>query len=332
MATFERAHLTVLQSLEFLRDATKHNFLKQSLIQTIQAFHIGMPLSQALACVPDAFDALFCSMVEAGEKTGNLAITFDQLAQLFKWRYGLKSQIWKSLQYPVILSAVVLALIGLMFSWMIPQMAELFISLQKELPFSTRFLILISQHSAIIVKILLSLVSVLFSAILTVRFLSYEGTCKIHQLYLKLPFIGNVMQKVNVHRFLQVFVSLLKANVSLIVALEAAAKNVQNHHLQRQFFQVRQGILTGLSLSQSWQHQSNLDPLIGRLMLTGEHTGQLSHILNHGIDFLKRDIDQFSKQCVKALEPILIIILGTVLGWIVVAIFLPLYQNLVMLE
>ena len=143
--------------------------------------------------------------------------------------------------------------------------------------------------------------------------------------------IGKVTKKVDLHRFLQVFISLFKTNIPLIGALEAATKNVQNLHLQRQLLKVRQDVIKGVSFSQSWQRQKGLDPLIGRLILTGEHTGQLSQTLDHGIRFLKRDIDQFSKQFVKTLEPALIIFLGMILGWIVIAIFLPLYDNMTML-
>lgn len=331
MATFDRAGLTILQSLELLRDATENNLLKQSLIQTIHFFQSGMSLSKSFATVPRTFNAIFCSMIEAGEQTGELAVTFNQLAQLFNWQYGLKSQIWKSLQYPLILSAVVFGLIGLMFTWTIPQMAEFFLSLQKELPFSTRFLILISQHSALIVEILSFLLLILVTTILAIRLLSEKGTLKIHHIYLKLPLIGKVTKKVDLHRFLQVFISLFKTNIPLIGALEAATKNVQNLHLQQQLLKVRQDVIKGVSFSQSWQRQKGLDPLIGRLILTGEHTGQLSQTLDHGIRFLKRDIDQFSKQFVKTLEPALIIFLGMILGWIVIAIFLPLYDNMTML-
>ncbi|MGI4851580.1 MAG: type II secretion system F family protein [Janthinobacterium lividum] len=101
--------------------------------------------------------------------------------------------------------------------------------------------------------------------------------------------------------------------------------------MQQQLGQVRQDILNGFSLSESWQRQLTLDPLIGRLILTGEHTGQLSQTLDHGLHFLKRDIDQFSEQFIKTLEPILIIFLGTLLGWIVVAIFLPLYDDMIII-
>ena len=90
MATFDRAGLTILQSLELLRDATENNLLKQSLIQTIHFFQSGMSLSKSFASVPRTFNAIFCSMIEAGEQTGELAVTFDQLAQLFNWQYGLK--------------------------------------------------------------------------------------------------------------------------------------------------------------------------------------------------------------------------------------------------
>ena len=228
MATFNRARLTILQSLELLRDATQNNILKQSLIQIIQVLQSGLPLSKSFATVPHIFDNVFCSMVASGEQTGDLSITFDQLAKLFKWRYGLNSQIWKSLQYPLILSFVVLSLIGLMFTWTIPQMADFFYSLKEELPFSTQFLILISQHSTIIIQIISFIILIIGFMILSLRFLSTRGTLIIHQIYLKLPLIGKMMKKVDLHRFLQVFISLTKANITLITALESAIKNVQN--------------------------------------------------------------------------------------------------------
>ena len=331
MAIFNRAGLTILQSLELLRDATENNGLKQSLIQIIDVFQSGLSLSKSFAYVPNAFDAIFCSMVEAGEKIGSLTTIFDQLAQLFNWQHGLKNQIWTSLQYPLILSAVVLGLIGLMFTWTIPQMADFFTSLHKELSFSTRFLFMVSEHSALIMQSILCVIFLLVTTVLSIRFLSSQGTFKIHQIYMGLPALGKIIKKINLHRFLQVFISLIKANISLIDALDAATKNVQNLYLQQQLYQVRQDILNGFSLSESWQRQLTLDPLIGRLILTGEHTGQLSQTLGHGLHFLKRDIDQFSEQFIKTLEPALIIFLGTLLGWIVVAIFLPLYDDMIII-
>ena len=332
MATFDRAGLTLLQSLEILREATENHLLKISLIQTIQLFQSGISLSTSFKSVTEMFDSIFCSMIEAGEQTGNLATTFDQLAQLYQWRYALKSQIWKSLQYPLILAMVVLGLIGLMFTWTIPQMAEFFVSLKKELPFSTRFLISVSQHSTFIIYITLSISAALVLIIVLIRVLSAQGTVWIDRVCLNLPMIGKLMKKVDLHRFLQVFISLSKTNIPLISALEGAIKNVKNLYLQQQLSQVRQDVLKGLSFSESWQRQSQLDLIIGRLILTGEYTGQLNQTLSHGIKFLKRDIDQFSQKFTKALEPALIIFLGTILGWIVIAIFLPLYNNMIMIE
>ncbi|MGI4851581.1 MAG: type II secretion system F family protein [Janthinobacterium lividum] len=215
MAIFNRAGLTILQSLELLRDATENNSLKQSLIQIIDVFQSGLSLSKSFAYIPNAFDPIVCSMIEAGEKIGSLTTIFDQLAQLFKWQYGLKNQIWTSLQYPFILSAVVLGLIGLMFTWTIPQMADFFTSLHKELSFSTRFLFMVSEHSALIIQSILCVIFLLVTTVLSIRFLSSQGTLKIHQIYMGLPAVGKIIKKIDLHRFLQVFISLIKANISL---------------------------------------------------------------------------------------------------------------------
>ena len=332
MAALDHAGITALEILESLRETSEQKFFKASLTTVIEAFKKGTSLADSFALEPRLFDATFCSMVAAAEQMGALGATFDQLAQLFKWRYELKNHIWKSLRYPAVLTAMVIGLTVILMTWVIPQLEVFLRGMHQELPPLTRALMFISRHALVFLEVLAGTLGVVFLSMIGIRRLSHQGAIRLDRWLLCVPLTGRIFKKIALQRFLQIFVSLVDRGIPLLDSLKMAMENVRNLFIRQNLLRLHDEILKGASFSQGWLALPLLEPLIGRLASTGESSGQFAQSLRHGIPFLRRDIEHLSQRFAAVLEPTLVLFLGGMMIWIAVAIFLPLYDQGMALE
>lgn len=332
MAALDRAGITALEILESLRETSEQKFFKASLTTVIEAFRKGTSLADSFSLEPRLFDATFCSMVASAEQMGALGATFDQLAQLFKWRYELKNHIWKSLRYPAVLTVMVIGLTVILMTWVIPQLEVFLRGMHQELPPLTRALMFISRHALVFLEVLAGTLGVVFLSMIGIRRLSHQGAIHLDRWLLCVPLTGRIFKKIALQRFLQIFVSLVDRGIPLLDSLKMAMENVRNLFIRQNLLRLHDEILKGASFSQGWLALPLLEPLIGRLASTGESSGQFAQSLRHGIPFLRRDIEHLSQRLAAVLEPILVLFLGGMMIWIAVAIFLPLYDQGMSLE
>ena len=332
VAALDRAGVTALEILESLRGMTEEKNFRAALSRVIATFKKGTSLADSFQSEPHFFDAVFCSMVASTGKMGTLAPVFDQLSQLFRWRHELKNHLWKSLRYPIVLTVMVAGLIVLLMTWVVPQMEAFLKSLQQELPTSTRALMFVSQHALFFFEIFSGCLGVGFLTIMGLRRLSYRGMIVFDRWLLSVPLVVEILKKMDLQRFLQILVSLVKREISLPDSLKMAIENIQNLFVRENMIRLQSEILKGVSFSQAWETLPLKERLIGRLARTGESSGQFSSSLGHGIIFLRRDIEYLSQRLVSILEPTLILFLGGVMIWIASSIFLPLYDQMMVLE
>ena len=326
-ATLERAGVPFVEALETIYDMSQSPSLQEALFPVIEALKKGASLAQAFREETQGFDAVFCSMLAVGEQRGTLASSFESLGQLFQERQMLKSQLWNSLRYPAFLLLMMTGLMSLLMVWVVPQMELFFRSFQRELPPLTRALIEASRHAPLFLEILGGLLILGLGSFWALRGLSRRGALLIDRWRLLIPGIGDMIKKMELQRFLHVFVPLLKRELPLRECLSLASGVLQNLFLQEAFHELGHKITLGASFSHAWSELPLSEPLIGRLAKTGENSGSLAESLSYSLSFLKRDVEALSQKFASLLEPVLILFLGGLMIWIASALFLPLYDQ-----
>lgn len=329
---FEKAGIPLRESLNELFESQKTPKLKSTLREVIRDVEGGWLLSQALAKHPCIFDLVFTGLITAGEKTGNLSFTFHQLLLHLKWKNEVQAQIFKALVYP---SIMVIILFTVIFSLMISLVPELVIFIKnfsRELPSSTRILIalsgFLSKHLLYLFLFFLSLTCILLS----VFKLHPKGPTWKEKVVEVIPFIGPLRQRMALARFCHIFAILFGNGIDILLALQTARKSIPPGHMNQALEKVEIFVREGHSLSQAFYKTGFFPSLIVRMIKIGEQTSSLQKTLQHVKDYFDNSLKHHIDHMVGLIEPLMILSVGSILGWIIVSIFLPLYETLTILD
>jgi len=321
-----KAGLSLYRALSVLEKQTKNHLLAKILVSLSAEINAGGTLSSGLAKFPNVFSKLFVSMARAGEESGNLAGSLSEIGLNLEKSYSLNKKIKGALIYPgVILSAMVL--IGvLMFAFVVPTLANTFKELGVQLPVSTRFIIFLgnffSEH------LFLSFILIIGSAIGIILLLRAGFMKKyIDFMVVRLPIVGNLSKELNTARTTRTMSSLLLSGVSIIRAIEITKDVVQNIYYKKVLDQARDKVEKGAPFSKAFEENPNLYPVMMTEMVeVGEETGKLSDMLLQVALFYEGEIENKTKNLSVIIEPVLMIIIGTVVGFFAVSMLSPMYS------
>lgn len=322
LATMVEAGVPLVQSLTILAEQVENSSLKNIITEIHGDVESGKNLSEALEKHKKVFSNLFVSMVKAGESSGSLQEILDRLASYIEKTNTLQKKIKSALIYPAVVAGMAFVITFAMMTWVIPQFAGIFKSLNAPLPVPTRLLIGASDFLRNnIILVLGSIGAIIFSFIRFIR--TKHGGLWFDSLKLKLPIFGTLFMKVAVSKFSRTLSTLVKSGVPILSALEIVGKTAGNQLIERMVGDVRNSIKEGESISAPLAKKKLFPSMVVRMIAVGEETGELDKMLSKIADFYDVQVDTAVDGLTSMIEPLVIAFLGIVIGGIVIAMFLP---------
>lgn len=324
-ATMLGAGLPLLSCLEILSKQTESTGLKRVLDEVRTDVEGGLSLADALRRQPKAFDNLYVNMVDSGETGGALDIILQRLATYLEKTVALQRKIRGAMIYPAIISVVAVIAIAVLLIFVIPIFAKMYEGVGRELPAMTQLVIRISNFMKVAALPLLIGLILLFTIIR--RWHKTESGAKaLDPLFLKMPVFGDLIKKQAIARFSRTLSTLLSSGVPIIDALEITAKSAGNWVIEDAILKARVSIKGGENIADPLSKTAIFPPMVTQMIAIGEASGGLDDMLSKVADFYDAEVDQAVENLTSALEPIIMVVLGGVVGFLVVSMYLPIFQ------
>jgi type IV pilus assembly protein PilC len=319
------AGLPLVQCLEILASQQENKLFQKVLTGTRSAVEGGSNLSAAMKQYPKVFDPLYSNMVEAGETGGILDTILQRLSTYIEKNVKLKAAVKSALIYPIGVLSIAAGVITLLLWKVVPIFATLFAGLGVDLPLPTKIVIGLSNFVGSIFGLLIvvGIVGGIFG--LKVWYGTPGGRYFLDSLVLKLPVLGILMRKIAVARFTRTLGTLISSGVPILEGLDITARTSGNAVVERALFQVRKSLEEGKSLTEPLKDSQVFPGMVTQMIAVGEQTGAMDAMLQKIADFYEDEVDAAVKDLLTALEPIMIVFLGTVVGGVVISMYLPLF-------
>lgn len=325
LATMVNAGLPLLQGIDIMMEQTENANFKRVLTQIGQDIEAGLTFSDALKKHPKAFPELYSSMVRAGEASGNLDGILIQLAEYLEATEKLKREIRSAMTYPTIALFIVVAIAVGLLVFIVPKFEEIFESLGGVLPAPTMILIAASEALR---KYFLVVVGVLVAIIVALRYYISmpNGRLQFDMLKLRLPVFGPLFRKVAVSRFTRTMSTLTRSGVPVLAALEIVERAIGNEVIARAVKGSQSSIKAGASIAEPLARSGVFPLMVTRMVDVGEKTGSLDELLAKISEFYDQQVEATISSLTSLIEPLLILVLGVVVGGMVLALFMPIFK------
>jgi type IV pilus assembly protein PilC len=325
LATMINSGLPLVQSLAIMQRQVEHPGFQKILKEIRTDVEGGLPFSDCIAKHPKVFNRLYLNLVRAGEISGTLDTVLDRIAFFQEKELELRGKIKSAMTYPVIVLVFALGVTYFLLTTIVPQFAQILTQLGADLPFITRALIATSdflQHQTYILVI----IGVAGYFGYQQYYKTNQGRHVIDALKLKLPVIGNLLRKSALSSFSRTFSLLLSSGVNIIETIEITKGAAGNVIIEDALTNARNAVQQGEQISQPLMAASNIfPPMVTSMIAIGEETGALDSMLAKVADYYEREVDEAVDQLTAALEPIMIVFLGAIVGLIVAGMFLPMF-------
>jgi len=319
------AGLPLVQCLEILASQQENKLFQKVLTGTRSAVEGGSNLSTAMKQYPKVFDPLYSNMVEAGETGGILDTILQRLSSYIEKNVKLKAAVKSALIYPIGVISIAAGVITLLLWKVVPIFATLFAGLGVDLPLPTKIVIGLSNFVGSVFGLLI-VVGVVGGIIgLKVWYGTQQGRFIMDTIVLKLPVLGILMRKIAVARFTRTLGTLISSGVPILEGLDITARTSGNAVVERALFQVRKALEEGKSLTEPLKESEVFPGMVTQMISVGEQTGAMDAMLQKIADFYEDEVDAAVKDLLTALEPIMIVFLGVVVGGVVISMYLPLF-------
>jgi type IV pilus assembly protein PilC len=320
------AGLPLVQCLEILASQQENKLFQKVLTGTRGQVEGGATLSAAMRTSPKVFDPLYVNMVEAGETGGILDTILQRLSTYIEKNVKLQRAVKSALVYPVGVLTVAGGVITLLLWKVVPIFATLFAGLGVDLPLPTKIVIALSNFVGSIfgLLILVAIAGAIFG--LKVWYSTPQGRFILDSIVLKLPVLGILMRKIAVARFTRTLGTLISSGVPILEGLDITAKTAGNAVVERALQQVRRSLEEGKSLTEPLRDSEVFPGMVTQMIAVGEQTGAMDAMLQKIADFYEEEVDAAVKDLLTALEPIMIVFLGVVVGGVVISMYLPLFS------
>ena len=320
------AGLPLVQCLEILAGQQENPFFQKVLIATRSSVEGGATLSAAMRLHPKVFDALFVNMVEAGETGGILDTILQRLAQYIEKNVKLQRAVKSAMVYPIGVLSIAGGVIILLLWKVVPIFSTLFASMDAELPLPTRVVVHLSNFVGSIFGLLIVVAAVALAVGLKVWYGTPQGRFAIDSTLLKLPVLGILLRKIAVARFTRTLGTLISSGVPILEGLDITARTAGNAVVERALNQVRKALEEGKSLTEPLKESKVFPGMVTQMIAVGEQTGAMDAMLQKIADFYEDEVDAAVKDLLTALEPVMIVFLGLVVGGVVISMYLPLFS------
>ena len=327
MEQLSSAGVPLLDCLHDMRENNTNPYFQKVLGAISAEVEGGKMLSQAMIEHPSVFSEVFVSLIEAGEKTGQLPAVFNNLFETIRWQDELMSQTKKLLTYPAFVAVVVFAAVGFLMTYLVPQMVGFLKNMGQALPLNTKILIAVSNAIVNYWWLFLG-VPVLIAIILLAKIKSDPMARYRFDLFkLNLPVTGPILHKIIMARFARYFALMYQTGIPILDAIKISEKIVGNRVVADALSRVQTQINAGDAMSESFRNAGLFPPLVVRMIRVGENTGALDKSLLNISYFYDRDVKDSLEKMLKMIEPVLTIILGLILGFIMFSVLGPVYDS-----
>ena len=319
------AGLPLVQCLELLGREEPDKRLAEAIDQTRIDVEAGTSLNEAMAKRPHAFDPLFTNMVAAGEAGGILDTILQRLAIFIEKQAKLKAQVRSAMIYPISVLSIAVVVVMIILWKVIPTFTSLFDGLGASLPLATRVVIWMSQR--VVIGMPFFIVGGISAAYLFRRYYqTIDGRMRVDRVLLRMPLIGKIFRKVAVARFCRTLATLLSSGVPILDGLDITARTAGNAVIESAIAQVRTRIERGETIAQPLRATGVFPTMVVQMIGAGESTGALDTMLGKIADFYEEEVDVAVAGLLTVLEPVLICVLGVIVGGIVISMYLPLFE------
>ena len=325
LSTMYSAGLTIEKSLANLGKEEKNKKFRNVLIKLANDIKKGFSLSEAMELHPGVFNSLYISLVKAGEVSGTLHTIFDELAIYLEKIEDTKRKVWSALSYPIFIVGFLIIVVWVLFYFIIPMFAGVYESFNADLPGPTLAAIAISN-------IVREHVFLTFLGVLAVCmgfflfYLSDKGRYIVDAIILRFPVIGNLMENSIMSKFSRTFSILMYAGVPIMETMELVENVVQNAVVESAVRKARIMVKEGYSVAGAFKKTKVFPPTLLQLIATGEETGEMDSLLKKAAEFHQKFVDSVIDRLTSLIEPILIILMAGIVGFIIIITYLPIFN------
>jgi type IV pilus assembly protein PilC len=325
MAVMFNAGLPVTQALQILSTQQKNKYFQEALLEIRKEVEAGATLSNALRKYPDIFTDLYTSMIQAGEASGNLDTILLRLSEYTESMARLVGKVRSALAYPIAVLIIAVVITSVIMIKVVPVFEDMFDQLGASLPMPTQILINVShfmQSNFIIISA--AVVGLIFA--IRAYNKTYKGRRIFDRLKLRLPIFGTLLLKVAVARVTRTMETLLNSGVEIIESMTITAKTAGNSIVEDTVLRSRHSVQEGKPLGQSWEEEKIFPFMVTQMVNVGEQTGALSNMLGKIADFYDEEVNLAVDALVALMEPILILVLGGIVGGVIIAMYMPMFD------
>ncbi len=323
----QKAGVPLLDALSDVRDTAESARLRDVMSDVYNEVSEGASLSKAMSSHPGVFESIIVSLINAGEETGNLSSSFEQLISHLKWTDNMNSKVKKATRYPKILVAVVVLVVYVMMNYVVPEVTGFLKEMGQELPGITLALMATSDFVTNYFLYIVLAAIVAYILLRIGRTLSDNFKYQTDYIALRMPGMGMVIRKINLSRFCSTFAVLFTSGLEILKCLEAAQRTSTNVVIRDALETVREQVQEGSPLSTAMNVSGEFPSLVVRMVRIGEESGNLSHVLRQVSEFYDRDVNDAVDAMIQMIEPALTVILGGMMLWIAAAVFGPIYNS-----
>lgn len=320
-----KAGITLVQALRGLQEETANRNLAAVLGSLVADVEGGAPFSEALTKHPRVFSKIYCQMVASAEKTGNLSDILSKLTVQQQKEYELKGKVKGALIYPAVVFVLLISVCILVITFILPRLSGLFMDTGAALPWSTKFLLSISNLLTtkwyLIIGVLAMAMAALKAILRTER-----GLYAWDMIIIKVPIIGNFVRKSYIARFAQSFSSLAQAGVPVLEIFKTLRGVIGNSVYAKEIDKIASEVENGIKVSTAIRKSKYFPGMVGQLVSVGEQSGDLAGIFVVLGDFFEKEVDSMARNLSTLLEPIIMVVMGAAIGFVLISVLQPIFN------
>lgn len=325
LATLQKAKIPLVEAIDAVAQQQDNKVMKEALIIIKGKMNEGYSFSRCARDFPDIFDDLFCNMIAAGEESGATDKVLSRLAGFMESQVDLRNKVRSAMTYPVILMFVAVLVVGVLFTVVIPKLSKMFEDIDMALPFQTQVLIWLSGFVGNwwwLIALLLVTAFVIFKKYTATP----KGAMWWSRFLITMPVFGKVNRMVAVSRFAKTLSTLLHAGVPILNAMDIVKKVIDNKVLEKAVAMARENIKEGESIAVPLKRSGEFPPIVIQMISIGEQSGDLEEMLETLADSYEKEVSYTMERLTSMLEPIMIVGLALVVGFIVFAVVMPILK------
>lgn len=326
LSTMMAAGIPLVQSFEIIGKGHEKPAMQDMLMSIKADIEGGSTLTESLAKYPLHFDELFCNLVEAGEHAGILEELLNKIATYKEKTESLKAKIKKALTYPISVLVVAVIVTAILLVFVVPQFESLFNGFGADLPAFTQMVVRLSRFMQESWWLVFGIIGIVVYSLMFIKRRSRKFNHFLDRAILKVPVVGDIMNKAAIARYARTLSTMSAAGVPLVEALESVSGATGNIVYANAVLQMREQVATGLQLQQAMKNTELFPHMVVQMVAIGEEAGSVETMLGKVADFYEEEVDNAVDSLASLIEPLIMAILGVLVGGLIIAMYLPIFK------